>query len=365
VTSGADYSFNPHPPLAALKAAGVRFVGRYASAYAPNDSNGKNLLPGECHDILAASLSIILFEEEADAGRMLGGYSAGVTDAQHADAVVKALGMPGMPVYFCADFDATPQQQAPINSYLDGAASVIGRNRVGIYGGYYVVKRALDANKAHYACQTVAWSGGQWDARLNIRQLLQKKIGDVWVDPDTALTADYGQWPRPATGEPPTVKVTLGTTSGQAPLLVTADFTGTVAGTGTITDVKIGWGDGSGWWHGDTNHRLHTYQSPGSYEVDVIVTNSAGLTAAVQAGPVTVTAPPLLTGRYVTNGKLSLAEIAVAAGHGITGIATILQTTATHDGVFDQVIAGYLDDLASGAKDHTVPVPPGGNLWME
>ena len=197
MSAGIDYAFSPHPSIAAMNAAGVRFVMRYTSRSTANDANGKNLVPAECKALLGAGFQIGMVAEDG-ADMMLLGHPAGVATAQHADAVVKALGMPGLPVYYAADFDATPAQQAPINAFLDGAASVTGRGRVGVYGGYYVVKRALDAGKAHYAWQTPAWSGGQWDARANIRQGLTFSLGGASVDHDTGLTADFGQWPRPS-----------------------------------------------------------------------------------------------------------------------------------------------------------------------
>jgi len=153
--------------------------------------------------LLSAGLSIVLVKEEGSS-HMLGGKSAGVADAQHADAVAKALGMPGIPIYFACDFDATPGNQTAINNYLDGAASVIGRERVGIYGGFYPVKRALDAGKAKFAWQTYAWSGGQWDQRAHIRQTLNgAKVDGASVDIDTSEKDDFGQWPRPGGAKPP------------------------------------------------------------------------------------------------------------------------------------------------------------------
>jgi hypothetical protein len=198
-----DYAFFPHPSIAALQGAGVRFVLRYISTSPANDTNGKNLVPGECKALLGAGLRVGVVVEEGTS-MMLGGHAAGEAAARHADAVVKALNMPGIPVYFAADFDATPGQQDPINAFLDGAASVIGRNRTGVYGGYYVVKRAFDAGKARYGWQTIAWSGGQWDRRAQLRQGLSFTLGGASVDHDQANYPDYGQWPRPpAAPEPP------------------------------------------------------------------------------------------------------------------------------------------------------------------
>lgn len=185
---GVDYAWS-HPGGAALKAAGQRFAARYLST-----DTSKNLTKAEAADLAAHGIaSVVVWETTAK--RALAGKTAGATDAKTASALAAACGMPGdRPIYFAVDFDATPTQQTAINAYLDGAASVIGRARVGIYGGYYPVKRALDADKATWAWQTIAWSGGQWDARAHIRQGAQATIGGVDCDLNTATRDDYGQW---------------------------------------------------------------------------------------------------------------------------------------------------------------------------
>jgi hypothetical protein len=194
---GIDYAFGAHPAAAAVKAAGYGFVGRYISPSIANDSNGKNLLPAELAELHAAGLAVILFAESA-AGRMKAGRAAGVADAQHAQAVTAALGMHDAPVYFACDFDAAESDQPAINAYLDGTASVIGLARNGMYGGYYPLQRAFNAGKITYGCQTLAWSGGQWDPRAHVRQHGSVRVGGITVDYDEAMTADFGQWPRPA-----------------------------------------------------------------------------------------------------------------------------------------------------------------------
>jgi hypothetical protein len=201
MSAGVDYAFNPHPSIAQLQRARVQFVCRYISSSAQNDQNGKNLIPGECKALLDGHIKIVVVVEEG-ASYMLGGHGAGVSAGRHADAVVKALHMPTIPVYIAADWDATPAQQGPINACLDGLASIVGRSRTGIYGGFYVCKRALDAGKAHWAWQTIAWSGGQWDRRAHIRQGLTFSLGGASVDHDQAMFSDFGQWPRPGTAAP-------------------------------------------------------------------------------------------------------------------------------------------------------------------
>lgn len=204
MAKGFDYAFGTHPSTAAIKAAGGSFVCRYISTFAPNDTNGKNLIPSEAISLLSAGIAIVVVVEEG-ANRMLGGHAAGVADAQHADAVVKALKMPGIPVYFACDFDATPGNQTAINAYLDGAASVIGRARVGLYGGYWPCVRAAKAGKATYFWQTRAWSGSNVPGNpgdlggftRNLYQGASITLAGASVDIDTSFTADFGQWPRP------------------------------------------------------------------------------------------------------------------------------------------------------------------------
>lgn len=194
---GVDYSFHAHPSISSLLSARVTFVMRYTSANPDSDTNGKNLTASEKSALLNAGIKIGIVKEEG-AERMLRGYSAGVTDARQADAAVSALGLDGIPIYFACDFDATERDQTAINAYLDGAASVIGLDRVGIYGGYYPVGRALDAGKATWAWQTYAWSGGLWDSRAQLQQYLNgQTIGGASVDYDRSEASDYGQWPRP------------------------------------------------------------------------------------------------------------------------------------------------------------------------
>jgi hypothetical protein len=201
---GIDYAFAPHPAPAAIQAAGARFVMRYVSPLAENDSNGKNLRPAELAALRHAGLEVGIVAESG-AGRMLAGHAAGAADAAHADSVVKALSLGGVPVYFACDFDATEHDQAAIDAYLDGAAGKIGRARTGIYGGYWPVSRARAAGKAAWFWGTIAWSGSNWTGKTwpHITQGLQASVGGVAVDVNHSHHADFGQWPRPVKPKPP------------------------------------------------------------------------------------------------------------------------------------------------------------------
>jgi hypothetical protein len=193
--SGVDYSF-ARPSVSALHAEGYRFVARYFSYDYPS-THGKILFAGEASSIRNAGLDLVS-NWEYGASDALGGYNAGVNDARKAAEQAAAAGSPpDRPIYFSVDFDATPGDQTAINAYLDGAASVIGRSRVGVYGGYYVVKRAFDAGKAKYGWQTYAWSGGQWDSRAQLRQVqngISAGNDAGCCDRDVSEANDYGQW---------------------------------------------------------------------------------------------------------------------------------------------------------------------------
>lgn len=190
---GVDYT-SSSADLSKLKAAGVKFVCRYL---APNTTSylWKLLKPGEAKDILAAGLGLVTVWETS-ANRALSGSAAGVSDAQQAQAWLKQCNAPAdAVVYFAVDFDAQPSQFATINAYLAGAASVLGKDRVGIYGGLHPVKAALDAGVCKWAWQTYAWSAGQWDARAQLRQYSNgHTLGGVQCDYDHSMALNYGQW---------------------------------------------------------------------------------------------------------------------------------------------------------------------------
>ncbi|WP_405485966.1 DUF1906 domain-containing protein [Nocardia sp. NBC_00511] len=190
---GLDYAAG-RPAASAIRAAGYDFVVRYLSDGGPT-LPGKLLTPAEADELRAHGVSIVS-NWETTAARMLDGYGAGVTDARTALAqVLRCGGRPDRPIYFSADFDATPQQQATINDYLNGAATVLGSANVGVYGGYWVVSRALDAGAANWAWQTVAWSGTNLEPRRSILQTGQQVIVDgVECDVNETDRVDFGQW---------------------------------------------------------------------------------------------------------------------------------------------------------------------------
>jgi hypothetical protein len=193
---GVDIAWS-RPTTAQIKAVGAHFVARYLS---PDSS--KNITKAEVQDYKANGLSVVVVWESS-ANRMLGGRAAGAADAKAAEIQRAAVGLPSdQVIYFACDFDAQGTQYHTINEYLRGVASVIGLNRVGIYGGYYVVENVFSAPAtARYGWQTIAWSGGKWSSHANIRQEGGTTLSGG-ADWDTAETADYGQYPRPQAPKP-------------------------------------------------------------------------------------------------------------------------------------------------------------------
>lgn len=183
---GVDYAWS-HPGGGALRAAEKRFACRYLS----HDPK-KSLHRAEADDLAAHGVwSVVVWETTAN--RAGTGRAAGIADAHDAVAQATAAGMPdGRPIYLAVDYDANPEQVAP---YFQGAASVLGVARTGVYGGYTVVRYLLDHGLARWAWQTAAWSAGRWDPRAVIRQpATTVRINGVTCDNDTALATDYGQW---------------------------------------------------------------------------------------------------------------------------------------------------------------------------
>jgi hypothetical protein len=225
---GLDYAWSHVPPLA-VKAAGFGFAARYLS-----HDPSKNLTGPEAAALISVNVEIVVVWEDTAQGA-LRGHAGGVADALEADRQARACGMPGAFIYFAADFDATPAQQAAINDYLDGAASVISRARTGLYGGFWPCSRARAAGKASKFWGTVAWSGNNWAAcgwKPDVMQGAQVSVDGVSVDLDTAAASgDFGQWPRPVMTPPklpPPVPVP--TLTGDAMVIVKVAFTPLPAG---------------------------------------------------------------------------------------------------------------------------------------
>lgn len=216
-----DFS-TARPSITELKAAGVTAVMRYigwdgVSGY-PN--TGKNLTQKEAQNYLLNGIDVgVCFEYLANAAAL--GHDQGVKDGTLAHEQLGQLLAPVVTgVYFAVDFDIpdynpslanTPENAmaklGPIGEYFKAIKDLKAGYRIGVYGGYWAVKRVMDAGLATMGWQTVAWSGGNIDPRINLLQTVAKApISGVDVDVHEQKQADFGQWPHagvPATPTPP------------------------------------------------------------------------------------------------------------------------------------------------------------------
>lgn len=195
---GLDYS-GGRPGGAAIAAAGYGFVLRYLD----NGLGGRaNLTVGEVADLESHDIEIGLVWE-SQANRASAGFAAGQTDAAHAASSAAAAGRAGQPIYFVVDFDIPDYDPSapgalgklgPVGAYFGGVLSVLPLEHVGVYGGYWAVKRVLDAGLAEWAWQTMAWSGGNVDPRIHLLQRVGTVyIGGVACDVNEQRQADFGQ----------------------------------------------------------------------------------------------------------------------------------------------------------------------------
>ena len=173
---------------------GVTFVPRYLWNPLYQDGRiNKGISRAEHQAYMAAEINVPLIYEE-DGTELKGGFTAGVKAAQEAERHRLREGIPARPVYFNVDYEAPESDYPAILAALDGAASVIGLQRVGLYGPWGIIRAAFDAGKIAFGMQCYAWSHGQWDPRAQLRQWSNGQWGDA-VDFQWAMADEYGQTP--------------------------------------------------------------------------------------------------------------------------------------------------------------------------
>lgn len=189
---GVDYSFQ-RPSATNLKLAGKWFVASYAGP-----GSGKFFTKSEIGSLHAMGLAVVILAERFD-DSALSGYGEGQSQAREADSMSFGWGLPpDRPIYFAVDFDMQVAQRPAVKSFLDGCASIIGRNRVGVYGGIRTTEWASQNRYASWFYQTYAWSGTDIGPAAHMYQYRNNQIlGGAQVDLDRALQTDYGQWPHP------------------------------------------------------------------------------------------------------------------------------------------------------------------------
>lgn len=216
-----DYSV-VHPTLAMLKSANVTAVGRYyGQGTAP-----KNLTKAEAQLLSDNGIEIFnIFEYRAD--QVLGGANQAKEDVALFRKQRDAIGAPYAACYFAADFDVqdyapnlpdTPEHAmaklGPVGRYYEYVHNQMGEYSGG-YGGYYLIKRLFDAGLIKWGFQTVAWSGGKWDSRAQLRQTISTTLGNE-ADLDIAERTNFGQWSLEKVAKPPVTPAPTGPTKAEA-----------------------------------------------------------------------------------------------------------------------------------------------------
>lgn len=207
---GVDFSF-ARPDLEKLKRQGMVPVGRYLWSPKYDDGRTNKGISGAEYGELRGGGRLPFFYYEESADDPIIGFDEGVRQAKAAEAHRIREGLPALRIHFPADREIAPEELPGIVAGLRGAASVVGLERTGIYGGYSVVKAAFDAGVISGAVQTYAWSLGadgyiQWDSRATLRQWSNGQWGDS-VDFVWAMAEEFGQNPGAPTPDPGTVTV--------------------------------------------------------------------------------------------------------------------------------------------------------------
>jgi hypothetical protein len=185
------------PSTDALRAQGVGAVYRYIAL----GSSSKHLTKAELDRLKGADIAVGLVAEST-ADQMRGGRLQGIADAKSVQSALATLGLPkDSKVFYAHDQDGTGSY---VSDYLDGVATVVGADAVGLYGGI----DACGTGKAHWAAahkvhlgiwQTLAWSGSKLISGADAYQAganawpgsyadYHVTIGGVDMDKDTAFT---------------------------------------------------------------------------------------------------------------------------------------------------------------------------------
>ena len=269
MSAGVDYSYS-HPTPAQLKAAGKVYAVRYLTG-----SGAKKLTLTEVKALDGVGIDVVA-NFESTAGFMLGGYSAGVSVAKTAALAASAVGMPaGRPIYFSLDLNATYDQYKIAREFLKGAATVIGKDACGIYGGLFQVQWAHEDGVAPWVWQTYAWSYGQLYQHANLYQYHNGVVlGDGVVDLDRSLTVDYGQWGAKEQDMPLT----------EADKAVIRSALGMKAGESVATDTDV-----STILRGDSTHPYNLQSILRAVQVLDPATVAAAIVTALENQGITVT----------------------------------------------------------------------------
>lgn len=231
VTYGADYSAAELSPaeLESFTQYELRFLIRYIG-WADNPKCISHY-PGAYQKLVSSGRIVLLVIEEGHTDPA-GGYAGGVAMAHRAVQDAGSIGYPDtLPIFFCAD-DWLALNNIPVAtamSYLDGAASVVGRRRTGAYGFRDFIQAAKAGGHAEWLwlCGTAPAAGEvaqgwphfyQWNNGFIYPAGLQADLD--WAYPGVLDAVQAGA-PPPAHFSP--------APPPPGPVYITADGTSTLA----------------------------------------------------------------------------------------------------------------------------------------
>jgi len=102
---------------------------------------------------------------------------------------------------------------------------------------------------------------------------------------------------------------------------------------------------------------------PGCGKCDTSQHNGTLATLAADAWPAKAPATPSFHGEYITAGMFSLADLC----KNVLGVPTntALRATAVHYGFYEAPLADYINDVMTGKKPFTAPIPKGAKIWCD
>ena len=186
-----------------IKAAGALGAIRYVSDRRPGASwmLGKPIQLPEARDLYQAGLKIVSNYQfgKASTADWLGGRDAGLTHAKRGEELHTAAGGPvGAPIYVSIDDNPTAAQYAQqVAPYLRAWESVIGHQRVGVYGNSKVIELALQDGIGAWFWQH-NWGTPRGyvhpAAHLHQFEIDARQVAGVGVDLNNILKPQFGQW---------------------------------------------------------------------------------------------------------------------------------------------------------------------------
>jgi hypothetical protein len=186
-----------------IKAAGALGVIRYVSDRRPGADwmLGKPIKIEEARDLYRAGLKIVSNYQfgKQETSDWLGGQPAGVAHAKRGWELHTAAGGPtAAPVYASIDDNPSYQQyKQQVAPYLRGWESVIGHQRVGVYGNSKVIDWALQDGLGSWFWQH-NWGTPEGfvhpAAHLHQFEIDARKVAGVGVDLNNILKPQFGQW---------------------------------------------------------------------------------------------------------------------------------------------------------------------------